>query len=309
MKPLYSLAATARVANIPSVMSNVWLGVVLGSCERRFDETALHLTLLLSASAVSLYLSGNFLNDCADRDWDAVHRPERALPSGLFRPGFYLACAIAFGCLGLVFAALVNVWSLGIAVAICLAILVYTGIHKRTIVSVIPMGLCRALLPILGYFGIAGTHTITPQIVVLAGCAFGLFCHIVGLSLSARAESVRTLASKSIQPSAMWFLLAAISLCASAFYFGLPPSFCALGVLPYALWIALSLTVFRVSVPVHVSNLLAGIPLVDWMLLWPIFLMSGAFSASSEPFYLACFWVSPLAFFAGKSLQRLAPAT
>ena len=40
---LHALLSTARVANIPSVVSNVWLGVILGmlpSCAHMYVDTA-----------------------------------------------------------------------------------------------------------------------------------------------------------------------------------------------------------------------------------------------------------------------------
>ena len=82
------------------------------------------------------------------------------------------------------------------------------------------------------------------------------------------------------------------------------------GLIPYAVWLTLGLTLHRKPVPRHVSSLLAGIPLVDAMALLPLALTlaSGA-AAWISPFGLACFAVPPLAFLAALSLQRLAPAT
>ncbi|MFJ9819532.1 SCO3242 family prenyltransferase [Streptomyces sp. NPDC101151] len=52
-------------------------------------------TLLLAASSVSLYWAGMALNDWADREEDAVERPERPVPSG--RIGAVAALGIAAG--------------------------------------------------------------------------------------------------------------------------------------------------------------------------------------------------------------------
>jgi hypothetical protein len=64
-------------------------------------------------------------------------------------------------------------------------------------------------------------------------------------------------------------------------------------------------TIRRKPVSVHVSSLLAGIPLVDWMVLLPISLSLGSWN----PFAIACFAIPPLAFISALLLQRLAPAT
>lgn len=47
----------------------------------------------LPAASVCLYWAGMALNDWADRDLDAVERPERPIPSGRVRPGQALAVA------------------------------------------------------------------------------------------------------------------------------------------------------------------------------------------------------------------------
>jgi hypothetical protein len=78
-----------------------------------------------------------------------------------------------------------------------------------------------------------------------------------------------------------------------------------IAVLPYAIWILLSLSLWRKPVPVHVSRLLAGIPLVDWIALLPLAL-SGS---PTDPFYAACLLIPPTAFVSALLLQRVAPAT
>jgi 4-hydroxybenzoate polyprenyltransferase len=93
---LYALLATARIANVPSVVSNLGVGVLLGSLDTG-DDFSWPWGLMIAA--VLFYVSGNFLNDWADRDWDKVHRPERALPRGLFAAKAYFLTAI--GCFGI----------------------------------------------------------------------------------------------------------------------------------------------------------------------------------------------------------------
>ncbi|MFD9572136.1 SCO3242 family prenyltransferase [Streptomyces sp. NPDC059982] len=63
-------------------------------------------TLGLAASSVCLYWAGMALNDWADRDLDAVERPERPLPSGRIRPRAALATAAGLTAAGLGIAAL-----------------------------------------------------------------------------------------------------------------------------------------------------------------------------------------------------------
>jgi 4-hydroxybenzoate polyprenyltransferase len=300
-----ALAASARLANVPSVAGNVFLGVALATSSGGLGAVeALCIPLaLLVLSGVFLYLAGNFLNDWADRGWDEIHRRERALPSGLFTPRTYFLAACAFGLLGICSAAAVHPQCLVVALIIVVAIVIYTWTHKWAAWSVIPMGSCRALLPVLGFAGFAAPQGFS---IALIACAFGLFFHIVGLSLSARGESIAT-APTGLLRFARWLFLPAALLMFFAAWVGLacPLDVSLLGVFPYVLWIALCLTIFRKPVHRLISNLLAGIPLVDWIVLLPLALVA----AAPGTLAIACLIGSPCAFLAGKALQRLAPAT
>ena len=194
---LHALLSTARVANIPSVVSNVWLGGAIGliaSSETVPADVPWPGLLRLMLAGIALYVAGNFLNDWMDRNWDVANRPERALPRGLFTPGFYQLAAVTSGTAGLALAGSVNIAAAVVASLIAVSIVIYTIWHKRGAWTVIPMGLCRALLPLMGFFG---TIKIIPatdgsswvQLLFLAPC-LALFCYITGLSLSARCESM-----------------------------------------------------------------------------------------------------------------------
>ena len=87
---LRALLATLRIANAPSVVSNVFLGFMLGWIYDRdyWNPASMHWheAAIACLAGLMLYFSGNLANDWFDRSWDAEKRPERALPSGLFRP-------------------------------------------------------------------------------------------------------------------------------------------------------------------------------------------------------------------------------
>lgn len=63
-------------------------------------------TALLPLASVSLYWAGMALNDWADRDLDAVERPERPIPSGRVTPNTALALASGLTATGVGLAAL-----------------------------------------------------------------------------------------------------------------------------------------------------------------------------------------------------------
>ncbi len=317
---LRPLLATARIANVPSVISNVWVGIAIGSIVQRWEHGGqpvwLHAVFLMLAG-VCLYIGGNFLNDWHDREWDAKNRPERALPNGLFSPATYLLTALLCGIAGVVLALLVSWKCAVVAALIILFIVIYTVWHKKAAWAVVPMGLCRALLPVMGFvgFAVAVRFRLTPEFglpspsMFITYHALALLIYIAGLSLGARYESSPnpSVAALSASKAALVFsgLLAAFLWTYLSVKAGI------IGFLPFAVWMLFCLTKFRRPIPVHVSALLAGIPLIDWiaLLAYCLLLPPLAYPAAIQPYVIACLVIPPLAFITGRLLQRLAPAT
>lgn len=316
---LHALLSTARVANIPSVASNVWLGVTIGIIiHASGGETDIIrafpgcLVLKLMVAAICLYVAGNFLNDWMDREWDEKYRPERGLPRGLFTPGLYLGVALSLAIAGMALAAWVNGTCGVLAAAIATCIVIYTVWHKRGAWTVVPMGLCRGFLPIMGAMGMIDTPIIpwnpgellpTATLAGIAGTA--LFCYIMGLSLRARYES----RERPPQMPATLFVIAGALLMFPHISNLQTFLWAVAGAAPYALWLWRCQTVYRKPISRYVSALLAGIPLLDWVFLLPVSGMLMQQKNAPLPLILACFLVPPLAFLAALLLQRLAPAT
>ena len=289
-----ALLATIRTPNIPSVACNVLTGSILASIAAPI-QTPQAITAI--TSGVLLYLAGNLLNDWHDRDWDALHRPERALPQKIFQPSSYLTLAIACSLAGLATAA-ANPRSLAIAAIILGLILIYTKSHKSSALAIIPMGLCRAFLPMLGYFA-CSHQSITPSLILIASA---LLIHTCGLSLVSRSES------KSDRHPRRLFLFAyplAVAIACLAAHIKNTDSIIHLwsAALPYLLWTFIALFLLRRSAFTGVSMLLAGIPLVDWTFLIPF----AKHPDASLPWLALC--APPIAFILGKSLQKIVPAT
>lgn len=324
MSRLRALLATLRIANAPSVVSNVWLGYVVGcmawsdplfSADAGFRQVAPFL------AGLCLYFAGNLANDWFDRDWDHDRRPERALPSGQFQPAAYLAAALLIGSLGLLLAFNTGRWPGVAALFIAGFIALYTWTHKRSPWSVIPMGLCRAGLYLLGY---ASCATISEEIahpprnavqgeyaILLTGMLIclcsGLLAYIAGLSMSARYESMAEPPRRPLMISRALLVYPLLAMPCVIFLLAQPWGW--LGMIPYGIWLALCLTRYRRPIPSHVSALLAGIPLVDALLLLPIAALSKADGFFGPD---AHWWIGgiPLvAFILGRLLQKVAPAT
>ncbi len=317
---LRPLLATARIANVPSVISNVWVGIAIGSVVQRWEHGGepvwLH-AFFLTLAGVCLYIGGNFLNDWHDREWDAGNRPERALPSGLFSPGLYLAIALLCGIAGVVLALLVGWKCAVVAALIILFIVIYTRWHKMAVWPVIPMGLCRALLPVMGFVGFAAIvrFRLTPEFslpspsMFITYHALALLIYIAGLSLGARYESSPNPSAVALAASKVALVFSGLLAASLWIYLSRKAGY--IGFIPFAVWMLLCLTKYRRPIPVHVSALLAGIPLIDWiaLLAYCLLLPPLAYPTAIQPYVIACLVIPPLAFVTGRLLQRLAPAT
>lgn len=332
MPRLRALLASLRIANAPSAVSNVWLGYMLGVY---YWGNGAHFgadLVLLSLIALCLLFAGNLFNDWFDRDWDRTHRPERALPKGDFSPGTYLIGASLLSLLACWFALSLGVTSLAITGAILVLILAYTRIHKQSRWAVVPMGLCRAGLYLLGMNAcipaywkekavgvVRGTDSVNPNlfpptdmglsIAFALTHALGLFAYVVGLTLTARYESNEHPPHGMILLSrGMLFLpLAAMS----AWWMPHYPLPASIALVPFAFWLTLALTRMRRPIPRFVSALLGGIPLVDAIAMVPLCLalcIPGRLT-EQDPRLLVSLAVPILAFALALLLQRLAPAT
>lgn len=325
-RKLHLLLTSARVANLPSVVCNVWLGVGLAAMLRAAPpEIEGWSPLLLVLSGLLLYLGGNLLNDWHDRHWDAQHRPERALPQGAFPPGFYLALAAILLGSGSLTAFAVSLSSGLVAGLVLICILGYTRWHKRSGLTILLIALCRALLPLLALGGTLGAGWASHDDFIVFWCLVSptaLMLYVAGLSLLARNESAANSENTPVLPM-VWLAMAGLLMLGTGFSrstmpgpllgtgFGHPVlGLVLVGLLSFAVWTTLCLTRFRHPVRRQISGLLAGLPLLDGIALLPVSLI---LSANRQPDFgpipIISLILPPLAFFAALILQRRTAAT
>jgi len=136
--------------------------------------------LLLPCASVSFYWAGMALNDWADRELDAVERPERPIPAGKIRPAAALTAAAALTGAGLGLAALGGGRrALPAAALLAGSVWIYDTVAKDTPAGPLAMALCRGLDVLLG----AGDRPRAglPAAAVLAG-------HTLGVTMLSRGE-------------------------------------------------------------------------------------------------------------------------
>ncbi|GAA2627064.1 UbiA family prenyltransferase [Dactylosporangium fulvum] len=108
----------------------------------------------LAGSSVLLYWAGMAANDWADRELDAVERPERPIPSGRITPGTALGVAAGLTAAGVAVAGLAGGRkALAIAVPLAGAVWAYDLKLKNTPAGPAAMATCRALDVLLGASG------------------------------------------------------------------------------------------------------------------------------------------------------------
>lgn len=185
----------ARVSNAPTVVSNIVAGLAIGAAlsgEGIRPEVA----VLLCLGGLLLYSGGMVLNDVLDARVDRAERPMRPIPSGRIARFHALAVAALMLVTGVAAVIPAGGRSALIGAALVVAIVVYNLIHRRTAVSVIVMGLCRALLYLLAactFAGAAGqSRLIAP--VVFVGSYTAAFSFVARQEAAARPAVQRVFA-------------------------------------------------------------------------------------------------------------------
>ena len=325
-RKLQALLATARIANVPSVLVNVLTGMWMVGFFFNYDHPDWNQqTILPIIAACCLYVAGNFLNDWYDVAWDQEHRPERAIPSGLFPRNLYLIIAVVLILAGATMSWWVSKTVFFTYTIILFLVIAYTLLHKRHAFSIWIMGACRAGLYALGLGSMsAGFRVLHDSLltsgdwqgmaigVIIVVPWLGMLTYIAGISLLARFESrpAELGSTKWLASLLLLFpLLTHSALWVGSHYFGVSIAESwvgAFGILPFLCW-TLYVICSKTAVGQKVARLLAGIALVDsvyWLSLGlTVFMMTRVD---------ALLWSSltPLiAFLLALLLQKIAPAT
>lgn len=273
-----------RVSNLPTVWSNVLAGIVLAGGHLDAGRTPL---ILLALSL--FYVSGMYLNDAFDRDFDHNFRPERPIPSGQATAATVFASGFAMMAAGLALLMISAAGALSAAAAgaaLAAVIVVYDAWHKQNPASPLLMGICRMLAYVAA--GAAATGTAPTALWIAAGASL---CYLIGLTYAAKQE--RLLRLGSLWPLA--FLAAPLA-------YGLAGPLNPLLIAALAAFLVWSVRALRLlleggsAIPRAVVALIAGISLVD-----------GVFTAARGAGFATAMCV--LAFAATLWLQRYVAGT
>lgn len=295
---IIDLLAMSRFANLPTVWSNGLLGALIGWGTFKASPNPLtYILIFLSLSA--LYLGGCFFNDWHDQAFDKKTRPDRPLPSGRWKSKtiFTLSASLMLG--GLILSALASIPSALFASGIIICILAYTRWHKVHPASFVFMAGARALIYPTTFCSQLSWHELTNQgLPIFIILALGLGGYILGISLTARAETSSTPKSdaQKIFPilclCAPILFISAIPL-AGGVAAAIPPMIIFIAVIAYSVRDLRA----KHDVGLFVSRALATIPLVDYLM---VFIIAPHFAFLIIP---------PILALAALGLQKIAPAT
>ena len=171
-------------------MANILVGFLLAN--ESWQPATLLIWLLLSSAC--LYLGGMVLNDVFDVEIDRQERPSRPLPSGAISLATARGAGFGLLVLGIVFASLASLISLCFAIAIAVAVYLYDGPLKRTVIAPAIMGSCRTLNILLG----ASTAVAIPTVAFWYAFAIGVF--ITGVTLLAKREAEESQSATLLLP-------------------------------------------------------------------------------------------------------------
>ncbi len=135
----------------------------------------------LPLASACLYAGGMALNDWADRELDAVERPERPIPSGRITPRRAVSVAGGLGVAGLGCAAAGGgVRALAVAAPLAVGVWLYDAVLKEGPAGPVAMAACRGLDVLMGA-GVGRLRAAAPAALTVAG-------HTAGVTWLSRGE-------------------------------------------------------------------------------------------------------------------------
>ena len=298
-----------RMSNLPTIGSNILLAwAISGGNHNNIFQIAM--TLL---SGAALYTGGMFLNDYFDADFDQLHRKERPIPSGAISRKEVGGLGAGLMILGWIWFAYSG-WISGIlGTALVGAILLYNYRHKGNPLSPWIMAACRffLILAAASVFQSGSSVSISVSawpINAVVWAATAVAAYIVGLTYIAKAESApvkkKTQFWEAIILISFPWMLCFLGLTGKGGPFQLGS---AIGLVSatvwtlWTLWPVLRRSKAKVNVGAMVAGLLAGIPLIDCLILTPM-ITSGRTPDAYAALFIALFATAKIS-------QKIAPAT
>lgn len=281
-----------RVSNLPTVWTNVVVGWLVGG-----GLFGPQIGWMIAGVSL-LYWAGMTLNDAFDVDWDKAHAPERPIPKG----DISVKATWIIGVVQMLAGAALIIGktdaSLAVLAGLIAAILAYDWIHKKWKGAVLIMGLCRALVYLLGWTAARSDMQLAAASPLVYLLGIGVLLYIAGLTLVARGERDEKSNGLAALPRVLLLIPSAFPVMVlyceqslditHALLFG--------GIIISSAWIIFVRTLLSAGkIPQGIGFAIAGIALYDAVVAFYIDWRAGVFC-------LVCFGLALVA-------QRVIPAT
>lgn len=288
-----------RVSNLATVWTNTLAAFLLAGAPINEPKAYAVLAILLVAMSAA-YTGGMLLNDAFDRRIDAIERPERPIPAGsIAARDVFLA---GFGLL-MLSVLLVGISSAGdwraciSALLLAATIVLYNVWHKGNPCSPIIMALCRFLV----YTTCALAITQEPQAILFIAAVVCL-SYVIGLTYTAKQEAFSKVGN-------VWPLACLAAPFATGLYMAnFNPLIIVLMALIGGWTLYCLMLIFRRAagdIPKAVVSLIAGVALVDALMIALALTDQGANFVQTAVFSLICIAAFALTLF----LQRYISGT
>ncbi|MCH9022281.1 MAG: UbiA family prenyltransferase [Planctomycetes bacterium] len=179
-------AQLSRLSNLPTCITNVLVGVAIGSA----GGTIPWRQFTIIALAVSLfYIAGMALNDLVDAEQDRLDRPDRPIPSGKITKRAARNFVLFTFSLGVTLLVIRFPGTTVLTALLVASIVLYDLTHKKWAGSVVLMGACRGLVYLVGAHAVAGDNMnsiMWRNAFVLAGV---ITFYIMCITIVARGEN------------------------------------------------------------------------------------------------------------------------
>ena len=243
------------MSNLPTVWTNCVAGIILAGTLPNV------ISLVLIAGSISLlYISGMFLNDAFDQEFDRKYRAERPIPTGEIRGAavYKIGFALMFSGLLVLFVSFPRADAVAFGLGLSSLIVVYDWSHKRISGSPVLMALCRVMV----YFCAAAAAGRPASVDVIGGAAV-LMAYMIGLSYVAKQENFKEI--RNLWP--LLFLLAPFLYTARILVRFDPATFIYALFLGWTFYALKHLLRKPKNIPRSVVSLIAGISLLDGLLI------------------------------------------
>jgi|GEM_PF-3527700 len=271
MKTLKAYGQLTRISNLPTVVTNVLVGIALAL---QGDAFTLKAFIPLQVIVILFYLGGMALNDVIDFRYDLKHQIPRPLATGAITPfaaQFFVGITLGIG-LSLSFE-LFNRHAFMVSCLLVFAIVVYNLFHKKIVQTVVFMGMVRGLVYLFCYTAMCQVPLDSRMYgYLIALYIFAITFYVIGITLVARLENSSGIDKRKWLLILMWGIVVAVS----GFGIWLNPSgqknviLIVLGLFIFTYWILHAMFILFSESPnikKAILYLLSGICLVDTIFL------------------------------------------